>query len=36
VIRYDSAHHLEDSNGSCRAPQSVDNYIYKNISKIDK
>jgi hypothetical protein len=27
-VRYDSAHHLEDSRGPWCAPQGVDNYIY--------
>jgi hypothetical protein len=35
-VRYDSAHHLEDSGRSWRAPYGVDNYIYKNICKIGK
>jgi hypothetical protein len=35
-VRYDSAHHPEDSRGPWRAPQDVDSYIYRNIYKIGK
>jgi hypothetical protein len=35
-VRYDAAHHPEDSRAPCRAPKGVDNYIYKNICKIGK
>jgi hypothetical protein len=35
-VHYDSTHYPEDSIEPCRAPQGVDNYIYKNICKIDK
>jgi hypothetical protein len=35
-VYYDLAHHLEDFKGPWRAPQDVDNYIYKNICKIGK
>jgi hypothetical protein len=35
-IRYNPAHRLEDSRVPRCAPQGVDNYIYRNICKIDK
>jgi hypothetical protein len=35
-VRYDSAHHPEDSKGLWRAPQGINNYIYRNICKIGK
>jgi hypothetical protein len=35
-VRYDLAHHPKDFRGPCCAPQGLDNYIYKNICKIDK
>jgi hypothetical protein len=35
-LRLDPTHNLEDSRGSWRAPQGVDNYIYKYIYKIVK
>jgi hypothetical protein len=35
-VRYYSAHHLEDSREPRRAPQGIDNYIYKIICKIGK
>jgi hypothetical protein len=28
-VRYDSAHHLKDFREPWRAPQGVENYIYK-------